>query len=241
MPARCRAEPAAGRFGPRSYAEWRATRLGEITERIERRLLLRLVGEAGGRTALDVGCGDGAFARELRARGAARVVGCDIDPRMIARAAAGGGVLCAVARAERLPFPDASFDLVTIVTVLAFLPEPERALAEIARVLKPGGRLVVGDLGRWSLWALSRRLRARLGRAPSWQRARFRTAGGLRALVEAAGLNVEAVAGAVFYPRSALLARLLAPLDARLGRGTTLGAAFVALRAGKPDISPRRP
>lgn len=62
----------------------------------------------------------------------------------------------------------------------------------------------------------------------------------MRALVAAAGLGIDAVAGSVHYPRSPLLARLLAPLDPRLGRLTTIGAAFIALRAGKGGPS-RRP
>jgi hypothetical protein len=105
----------------------------------------------------------------------------------------------------------------------------------MARVLRLGGRLVVGDLGRWSLWAASRRLRSWLGSAPMWKGARFRSARELRSLIAAAGLCTEHVAGAIYYPRSAAVANLMAPLDPLLGELTTFGAAFIALRATKAD------
>jgi SAM-dependent methyltransferase len=78
----------AGQFGPGTYADWRETSLGSITEAIERRLILRLAGKVRGRSGLDVGCGDGALTSALSQNGAAHVVGCDIDPQMIARASA---------------------------------------------------------------------------------------------------------------------------------------------------------
>jgi ubiquinone/menaquinone biosynthesis C-methylase UbiE len=241
MPAPRHTSGHAGEFGPDSYRGWRATSLGSITEDLERRLILQFAGALPGRSVLDIGCGDGGLTRALRQRGAGAVVGCDPDRRMIATAVAGAAahptapeaaIGYLVARAEALPFPDASFDLVTMVTVLAFIPQPQRAVREIARVLRPGGRLVVGDLGRWSTWAALRLIRARLG-ASMWQAARFRSAGELRALVEEAGLHVERVAGAVYYPRCAMIARLMAPLDPILGGLTTFGAAFVAIAAGK--------
>jgi len=229
-----------GQFGPDTYADWRASSLGEITETLEQRLIHRLAGEIRGCAVLDVGCGDGALTRAFRHGGAAFVAGCDTDPRMIARACAqraqmGADIIYAVARAEQLPFRDGSFDLVTVITVLAFVPEPELALREIARVLKPSGRLVVGDLGKWSLWAASRRIRAWLG-APMWKAARFRSAGELRSLAKAAQFGVERVTGAVYYPRSTRLARVMAPFDPTLGKATTIGAAFIALRAIKPGV-----
>ena len=57
------------------------------------------------------------------------------------------------AKAEELPFADATFDLVVCVTALEFTASPVQAVAEMVRVLAPGGRLVVGVLNRWSLWA----------------------------------------------------------------------------------------
>jgi SAM-dependent methyltransferase len=100
----------------------------------------------------------------------------------------------------------------------------------MARVLRPGGRLVLGELGRWSAWAATRRLKGWLG-ASTWKAAHFRSAGALRTLLEQAGLSVDAVHGAVFYPPIGVCARLLAPLDPWLGHRTTTGAAFIALSA----------
>jgi ubiquinone/menaquinone biosynthesis C-methylase UbiE len=240
MPAGRDVAASSGRFGPDAYRQWRANRLGAITEAIERRLILRLAGEVRNKSVLDIGCGDGALLFAFRERGASTCIGADVDRRMIGSAAAeatrrNAAVRFLLANAERLPFRDDSFDLVTMITVLAFVAQPQAALREIARVLKPGGRLVIGDLGKWSLWAASRRVRGWLGSAPLWKDATFRSASELRAMAEAAGLHTEHVCGAIYYPRSAAIAGLMAPLDPRLGELTTFGAAFIALQATKAD------
>jgi len=217
-----------------SYRQWRASRLGEITDALEHRLISDLLGPLAGERLLDVGCGDGLLASQLARRGAL-VTGLDADAEMLAAAKRrmAAPYHLAAGRAESLPFADASFDGVVAVTVLCFVRGAERALAETARVLKPGGRLVIGELGRWSLWAAERRVRGWLGH-PTWRAAAFRSAAELHGLVGAAGLDVTAVRGAVYYPPCAAAARLVAPLDPWLGRTTTLGAAFIALSARKP-------
>lgn len=142
------------------------------------------------------------------------------------------GLSLAQARAEALPFADATFDRVLAVTVLCFVPRPDAAIAEMVRVLRPGGRIVIGELARWSIWAAARRLRGWLG-ARSWRAARFRTSGELGALLERHRLTVREVRGCVFYPPVGAAARLAARLDPWLGRRTTVGAAFVAVAGGK--------
>jgi SAM-dependent methyltransferase len=138
-----------------------------------------------------------------------------------------------VAVAEQLPFQAEQFDVVTAITILCFVGDAAPVFREIARVLRPGGRLVIGELGKWSSWAAARRIRAWFG-SRLWRQGRFRTASELRDLAGQAGLVVETVRGAIFYPRWRLAARLLASCDPALGRLTTIGAGFVALSAVKP-------
>jgi ubiquinone/menaquinone biosynthesis C-methylase UbiE len=240
MPARSRRKAAkSGQFGPESYRFWRATSLGDITEALERALLLRLVGPLDRRNVLDVGCGDGVLTRTFAEASASRVVGIDIDERMISRASARAAergvpidIDYVIGQAQNLPFRGGSLDLVTVVTVLTFVPEPLVAMREMARVLRPGGRLVVGELGKWSQWAAERRIRG-WRKGGMWRDATFRSAGEWRVLVEAAGFDVEQVTGAIYYPRSTGIARLMAPFDPLLGNLTTFGAAFLGVLARK--------
>lgn len=99
--------------------------------------------------------------------------------------------------------------------------------------MRPSG-VVLGELGRWSLWATWRRIRRRLG-SPTWRGGRFRTANELRGLCTAAGLRVERLRGAIYYPPVLPVAWLMTPLDRQLGRLTTLGAAFLAVAAVRPN------
>ena len=224
------------RIGPAAYRAWRASARGRITEEIEQRLLLGLLGKVAGRAVLDAGCGDGTFALEL-ARLGATVTGADADAAMIAAArtaatAAGLPARFEVGEIESLPFPDRGFDAVVAVTVLCLVPDASRAVAEMARVLRPGGVLVVGELGRRSLWAGWRRLKGLFG-AELWRHSRFFAPADLRALAHAAGLRVERIAGAVYYPPADWAARLIGPWDGRLSALGALGAAFLAMKAVK--------
>jgi SAM-dependent methyltransferase len=98
---------------------------------------------APGRRTVDVGCGEGRVARDLAARGH-DVVGVDASPAMVghARQADPGGHYV-VADAARLPFPDASADLVVAYNSLMDVSDMPGAVAEAARVLEPGARLCV--------------------------------------------------------------------------------------------------
>jgi SAM-dependent methyltransferase len=107
---------------------------------------------------LDCGCGPGSITLDLaQAVAPGRVIGIDIEPRQIEAArtlAADQRVTNAcfeVASTYELPFPDSAFDAVFANTVLLHLREPRRALAEMRRVLKPGGIVGVAD-GDFSTW-----------------------------------------------------------------------------------------
>jgi ubiquinone/menaquinone biosynthesis C-methylase UbiE len=92
---------------------------------------------------LDVGCGNGAFTEELIARCApAAVVAIDPSDNQLAFARTRPGVKVAdfrVGNALDLLFADHSFDVAVMALVISFLPDPERAIAEMARVVRPGG------------------------------------------------------------------------------------------------------
>lgn len=93
---------------------------------------------------LDLACGDGYLLELVRARGVARAVGLDISPSELraARARLGEGVELVEGRAQALPFADGSFDRVTSHLALMLMTPIEPVVAEIHRVLRPGGRLV---------------------------------------------------------------------------------------------------
>lgn len=113
-------------------------------------LLLRAADPRPGERVLDVACGTGVVARRVAplVGPGGRVVGLDLSPAMLAaaRAAAdreGAAVAWHEGRAEALPFPDGSFDLVLCQQGLQFVPDRPRAAAEMYRVLAGGGRVAV--------------------------------------------------------------------------------------------------
>jgi len=225
-----------------AYAAWRASTLGQITDALEQDVLIELIRPSPGLLILDVGCGDGAFAVDLAARGA-DVVGVDASREMIAAArrraeSAGSAATFRTGRAEALPFDSHSFDVVVGVTVLCFVHDPAAAMREMARVVRPGGAVVIGELGRWSGWAAIRRVKGWLG-ASIWSTVHFWSVQELQKLTSGAGLVRMTARGAVFYPPVPLLARLARRLDPVVGRFTTLGAAFIALVARKPGNNPQ--
>jgi SAM-dependent methyltransferase len=111
--------------------------------------LIRAFGIAGVGEVLDVACGSGDWLVPL-ARLNPRVIGVDLDAGMLdlARARSFGATNVDIRRmsAESLQFADGDFDAITCFTALPYLDQPV-ALGEMARVLKPGGRLVLGTVG----------------------------------------------------------------------------------------------
>jgi ubiquinone/menaquinone biosynthesis C-methylase UbiE len=97
---------------------------------------------------LDVGCGTGAASRAAAEIGAA-VVGVDLSPKMVKKAvslaATRENLAFEVADVEHLPFPDGRFTAVLCSNAFHHYPDPAGAVAEMYRVLAPGGRLALGD------------------------------------------------------------------------------------------------
>lgn len=104
------------------------------------------VREAVPEDVLEIGCGPGEFAARLRDQLGVHVVAVDLSPRMVELARA-RGLEARVADAEALPFADGMFDCAVANWVLHHVGELHRGLAEITRVLRPGGRLVAATFG----------------------------------------------------------------------------------------------
>jgi ubiquinone/menaquinone biosynthesis C-methylase UbiE len=129
------------------YARWAATYddmpnpLISVEERVVEDMIARIpVGRA-----LDAACGTGRHTARLAARGH-RVVGIDASPEMLARAQARvPAAELEVGTLEALPLADASVDLAVCALALTHVPDLGPALRELARVVRPGGRLVVSD------------------------------------------------------------------------------------------------
>lgn len=127
-----------------------------VRDRAFKRRVLACAAIAGGEEVLDVGCGTGTLAvAAARAAPGVRVTGLDADSSILARArkrAAGAGLEIGFdeGMSTELPYEDASFDLVLSTLFFHHLQDDakRRTAAELMRVLRPGGQLVVGDLGR---------------------------------------------------------------------------------------------
>jgi demethylmenaquinone methyltransferase/2-methoxy-6-polyprenyl-1,4-benzoquinol methylase len=96
-------------------------------------------------TVLDVASGTGAVALEIVRRYGARVVGVDQSAAMLeeARRRVGDRIELHEARAEALPFKDASFDALTFTYLLRYVDDPAATMRELARVVRPGGRVAM--------------------------------------------------------------------------------------------------
>jgi len=132
---------------PRSYDRMSSVLSFGLDPRWRRFMVSRLSVPPGG-SVLDVATGTGAVALELAAQADASIVGLDQSEPMLRRAlerTADAGlsrrVRFVLGRAERLPFSDERFDAVSFTYLLRYVDDPAATLAELARVLKPGGTL----------------------------------------------------------------------------------------------------
>jgi ubiquinone/menaquinone biosynthesis C-methylase UbiE len=200
---------------PDRYDRWFETPVGKAVLKYETELILELLRPGRGERILDAGSGTGIFTREILARGA-EVVGLDISLAMLMYAAekaalrqaqGDGGPLpvrageMASARPCRgvmadmttLPFADRSFDKSVSVTALEFVADEKRAVAELFRVTRPGGAVVVATLNSLSPWAARRRANARSDPESIFNRVFFRSPAQLLAATSVPGMVRTAV------------------------------------------------
>nr|WP_201447081.1 class I SAM-dependent methyltransferase [Conexibacter woesei] len=139
-------------------AEFEAhARDGAYNAHYDRPALLELLGDVAGLDVLDAGCGPGLYAEELLARGAA-VTAFDASPEMVklARRRVGSRAEVRTWDLERplAWLPDAAYDVALMALVLHHVEDRPLALAELHRVLRPGGRLVVSTSHPTTDWLL---------------------------------------------------------------------------------------
>lgn len=175
-----------------------------------------LAGASG--ASVEVGVGSGRFASALGLD-----VGVDVAaaPLVLARSR---GVLAVRGAGERLPFGAGLFAAVVLVVTLCFVTDPAEVLAEVRRVLGPGGRLVIGVVPRDSAWGRSYEEEGRAGHR-FYRHARFYTLGEHLRLLGSAGFRLVDA-------RSVLLqAPSDCPVIEPVSVGVVDGAGFVAVAA----------
>jgi SAM-dependent methyltransferase len=223
-----------------AYDAWYETPLGAAAHRIELRLIAEIAAPKRGQRALDVGCGTGIYSAWLAEQGL-EVTGLDSDPVMLAAARAKVPTAQLVeGDASALPFAEGDFDLAVVVTLFCFLDAEQRrrAARELLRVVRRGGRVVVGELARYSLWAAQRRLKGWRGSAGGGRASRRRAScggsspeAGATAITTRHGLYLPPWDVAALVGRAEAIERLTGPL----------GAAFVVARAEAGAVEQARP
>ncbi len=174
---------------------------GQSTVRTENTALRKALSAITTKTGrlLEPGCGAGRFVRTLKQlRPDIEAHGCDISPDAIGLAqACQDGVTYAVGSLSHLPYRDGEFDIVVVMDVLEHLYDPAAGIAEISRVLKPGGLLhaLVPCEGQpctlhWAMWKLN--IAADLKVRHGHHVQRF-TRSGVRKLISDYGLMVDDV------------------------------------------------
>jgi ubiquinone/menaquinone biosynthesis C-methylase UbiE len=158
-----------------TYDQWYTTATGRVVETVEWQCALDLMDLTPGMHVLDAGCGTGRLAKVMAEKGC-RVTGVDQSPGMLAEArkrlAEQAEVTLIEGDLEVLPFDANHFDLVVSMATFAFLEEPEAVLDELFRVVKPGGRVVVGIITAEGAWGQLYKSRA-FREDPVFSRARF--------------------------------------------------------------------
>lgn len=214
----------------RTYYEGRAHELNELAMTYEHPeaykrffygsrfdAVLGALDAQAGEEIVDLGCGSGLYSRKLVELGA-KVTATEFAPSSLAQAESNLGPLADqvdfhLEDVQELTFPDARFDKVLLTEVIEHVPRPDRAIAETARVLRPGGLLVVSTPSRFSPMNLAYGLKRRVRRYGFNEHLHEFTPGSFRRLL-GAELEVERLEFANFvlpYPADELYLRIGSP------------------------------
>ncbi|MEW6600780.1 MAG: methyltransferase domain-containing protein, partial [Nitrospirota bacterium] len=140
---------------------------------------------------LEIGVGTGRFAQELG-------IDFGIDPsKEVLKIAERRGIKVKAAAGEELPFEDGSFGTVFILFTLCFVKEPDRVLTEAGRVIRHGGRLIIGIINRESKWG-EYYLQKKAAGHPIYGHARFYSINEVEEMLEQAGMTVEGYSSTLF-------------------------------------------
>ena len=179
---------------PEKYDRWFETPIGALVKKYENELFLDLLQPRPGESILDVGCGTGVFTLNILASGP-RVTGLDISIPMLKRAeqkTAGYPFRSVVGDMSFLPFADECFDKVVSMTALEFIADGGAAVADLFRVTRKGGIVVVTTLNSLSPWAARRKKAAGNGHS-LFERMIFRSPDEMRAIAPVEGLVKTAI------------------------------------------------
>jgi ubiquinone/menaquinone biosynthesis C-methylase UbiE len=215
---------------PEKYDRWFKTPVGSLTRRYESDLIMDLLKPGPGERILDAGCGTGVFTLDLLSAGS-RIVGLDISLPMLCWAnkkLEGSPFQPVLGNMNALPFRDGFFDKVASITALEFIQDGKEAVAELFRVTRRGGVIVVATLNSLSPWADRRREEAKKGHA-IFSKAIFRSSDELRSLAPVEGVVRTAVH---FQKEDSPEKALVIEHEGQL-KGSGKGA-FVAVRWLKP-------
>lgn len=179
---------------PEKYDRWFTSPVGSLVKKYESELILEFLNPVSGETILDAGCGTGVFTLDILSVGA-RIMGLDISFPMLrcAREKAGRyAFFPVVGNIATLPFREGSFDKVVSITAIEFVSDARNAVAELFRVAKKGGVIVVANLNSLSPWATRRKEAAKKGNS-IFRKAHFRSPDDLRSLAPVEGVVNTAI------------------------------------------------
>lgn len=171
---------------------------------------------------LEVGVGSGRFAAALGIR-------YGIEPSdTLLQMATKRGIKAEKAYGEKLPFANGIFGAVFILFTLCFVEDPGKVLSEAKRVLRNGGKLILGIINRESKWGEHYQTKGAEGH-PLYKHARFYSVKDVAAMIEDAGLTIEAFSSTLCQPPSEM------PREEVVHDRLVEDAGFVCIRSGKTD------